>query len=99
MSRRVEVLGLIVTELKHNLWVDYAYNLINISFLGTYESLDDFLWETSIEATNLLLPSLDLGPNTQYDVKLIQTLEQLVIAKISYKAHQALSELSLNYGR
>lgn len=99
MSSRVEVLGLIVKELKYTLWVEYAFNLINISFSGTYESLDDFLWETSIEATNLLLPSLDLGPKTQYSTEIIDSLTKLVVAKISYKAHQALAELSLNHGR
>lgn len=99
MSSRVEVLGLIVKELKYSLWVEYAYNIVNISFMGTYESLDDFLWETSIEATNLLLPSLDLGPNTQYSKEVFDSLLQLTISKIVYKTNQSISELALNYGR
>jgi hypothetical protein len=99
MSTRVGVLGIIVDDFKHNLWVDNAFNLINITFSGMYESLDDFLWDTSIEATNLLLPSLDLGPNTQYSNETIEALKHLVLAKIIYKTNLSLSMIASNYGR
>jgi len=99
MSSRVEVLGLLVNDLKHILLVEYAFNIINLSFMGTYESLDDFLWDTSIEATNLLLPNLDLGPNTQLSEHTLESLRQVIFSKIIYKTNQALGELALNYGR
>ena len=99
MSSRVEVLGLLVGDMKNSHWIESAYTIINTSFLGTYESLDDFLWETSIEATNLLLPSLDFGPATQYSEHQINTLKRFIVNKITLKAQYCLSELSMNYGR
>lgn len=99
MSSRVEILGFIVKELKYVHWVEHAYNIINLSFIGTYESLDDFLWETSIEATNLLLPSLDLGSETHYTKEQVDTLLKLVANKIALKSQYCLTDLALNYGR
>lgn len=99
MSSRVEILSLIVTSLKREHWVAPAFEIFNLSFIGTYESLDDFLWDASIEATHILLPSLDLGPETQYTDSDIETLIKLTVNYISLKTQYSLASLVLNHGR
>ena len=99
MSSRVEILSLIVKSLKREHWVAPAYEIFNLSFIGTYESLDDFLWDASIEATHILLPSLDLGPETQYTDTDIETLIKLTVNYVSLKTQYSLASLVLNHGR
>lgn len=99
MSGRVEVLGKVVDNLKEVLWVEHTYEIFSLSFVGMYESLDDFLWDASIEATLLLLPTLDLGPETQYTNEQLNTLTKLTVNFLALKTNYCLSELALNYGR
>lgn len=99
MSTRVEILGEVVDALKHTLWVEPAYEIIRLAFEETYESLDDFLWDVSIEATSLLLPNLDLGPTTQYTQYQLDTLVRLVANKITIKATHCLALHSMYYNK
>jgi len=99
MSSRVEILGKIVEDLKYQIWVESAYELVHREFSDSYESLDDFLWAVSIEATSLLLPNLDFGPNTQYKEYEIEAMKKLIVNNICIKAINSLNYFNNSFGK